>query len=396
MAKRLKRERASAKKRAQEHGSYDLTTIKVPQGVGLMKLKEGIMKVDFLEYKVTQEGNKWAAPGLYHYERTFYVHRGVGPNDEAFVCPKKTAGKKCPICEHIARLNKEADADTKLIKSLLPKERQLFQGVNSTTEEEKEKGLQLLECAHFNFGKRLDKEIRDAEDSEGLESFAAHTKEEGGMTLKLGVEEKSFEGREFMAVETIKFLPRKDDIDGDILTNVMDLDQLLIVKSYDELKKIFLQEEDAEEEKKPSSIDDDDDDDDKKPEPPDDDDDDVPVLKFEVGNTVTGVYNDKPFTGKVEKLDVKNDLVHVRAESGKLRVMNSEDLEVVKAKKEDKKPPKPEKKPEPPDDDDDDVPAAPPPKADKKPKPDKAPKPPPPDDDDDDDVPDDSDLDDDD
>ena len=104
--KREKRDRASASRRATEHGTGDRTTIKIPNGMSLLKIKEGNMKLDFLEYKVSGSGNPWADDGQWHYERTFFIHRNVGPGGDALICPRKTKDKngkkgRCFICEHV-------------------------------------------------------------------------------------------------------------------------------------------------------------------------------------------------------------------------------------------------------------------------------------------------------
>lgn len=368
--KKEKRKESAAKRRARKHNSGDRTTVKSPDGVGFLKVKEGVMKLDILGFEAGK-GNPFADPGEMHYERTFFVHRGIGPENASYVCPRKTAGKKCPICEHLAKLNKDSDADPDLIKALAPKERQLFQVINHA---ERDKGIQLLEIAHFNFGKRLDAEVRDAEDDEGIDEFYQHSSDNGGKTLKVGFIEDSFAGQSFHKADTVKFLDRAKAIDPDLLENVMCLDDLIIVPDYDDLKKVYMQQEDDEDDEDEDDTDTDDDDKEdkhakknkkvkpKKEEEEDDDeeeeedegeeseddddkeedeeesqeDEDDKYGGFKKGDKVTGVYKKKAFKGTVKKL-VKG-IIHIETEDGDFRAMKADELAVVKSSKKKGKP----------------------------------------------------------
>lgn len=244
--KKKERKRVSGRKRAEERRGFDRTTIHVEEGMNLIKMdKAGTRRFDIIPFEAG-EGNKWADPGDMYYERTFWIHRGIGPNNDSYVCPNKTAGKPCPICEYRNELQRDGDADEGLIKDLAPKERQLF---NVLDREEPDKGVQVWDMSFHLFGKLLDAEIRNADEDEEYEYFADP---EDGYTLKLGIAEKSFGGRTFCEVQTIGFKPRRQPLDEDVLEAAYCLDELIKVLEYDELKKIFLQ----------ADLDDDDDDDD--------------------------------------------------------------------------------------------------------------------------------------
>lgn len=227
---------AAAKKRAETHKSgFDNTAFEMPDDKKLFALKsDKAVRLDIIPYEVG-EGNPWADKGQLHYERTYWVHRGIGVDGTSYVCLAKTCGDPCPICEHRAKLTKDADADEDLIKDLAPKERQLFNIVNT---KDKNKGVQIWELSFHLFGKRLDKEIQNSDEDDGYEKFAEL---DGGFTLKCGIDEKSFGGRSFYEVSSINFKPREDDYDEDILDQTTCLDDMLIIKPYDELKEIFLQ-----------------------------------------------------------------------------------------------------------------------------------------------------------
>lgn len=231
--------------------------LKMPEGAQLFKPKAGVMLIDIVPY-VAGPGNPWAEEGLVHYERTFWVHKGIGANGDSFLCARKTSNEKCAICEYRAKLQAAGDDDKEeLIASLAPKERQLFNVINR---KEPDKGIQLWDISYHLFGKLLAARIRDSDEEDGWDRF--FTLDEG-FSLKLGFEEKTFAGRAFLSVETIDFKPR-EALDEELLDDAHALDEILVETDYDKLKKILTEsadDEDDEDEPKSKKKDRDDDDD---------------------------------------------------------------------------------------------------------------------------------------
>lgn len=363
--KRKKRQRASASKRAEKRAAGDRSTIRKPDGISFYKKKEGIRKLNIVEYKVGK-GNPFADEGRFHYERTFYVHYIPVPGGKAGrICARKTAGKKCYVCDHISKLQQDEDADEKLIRDLLPRERQIFL-VNDPKDDENP--LQIYEDAYGNFGERLDKEITaEKEDNPDVEAFAAPGEE--GKTLKVGFTEESFAGNKYLAADTIKFLPRNEDADSDIWEHDHCLDAMIVIPDYDTLKKEFLGEDDEDEDedkpkkKKGKEEDDeedededeedgdskedteedndeddeeadeeddevkpkkkkasasskskseDEDDEDEEDDADEEDEDDKPPFPFKKGDKVSFVYKGKKLVGVIAKIDVENELVRIK------------------------------------------------------------------------------------
>jgi hypothetical protein len=241
------RERA---KKKEQMGSFSATFLKLPQGVTMFRPKAGIYLLDVLPFRAGK-GNPFAQPGALHYERTFHLHGRVGADQNAYLCPRMTAKKPCPICEHRQHLtHKDAAENEDLIKDLAPRERQMF---NIRNLKDPDKGIQLFEISYHLFGRLLDARIRDSDEEDEWDLFY---RLEGGLTLKVGFVDKSFGGRNFVEAETIDFKPRKEDYDEEVLEQVYGLDDLLRLRDYDELKEIFLEskdEGDDEEEDKPKS-----------------------------------------------------------------------------------------------------------------------------------------------
>ena len=370
MSKKKKKEKrkarstaAAAKRRAETHKTgFDNTAITIPEDKKQFILKnDKSVRLDIIPYEVG-EGNPFADKGELHYERTFWIHRGIGVDSTPFVCPRKTNDEPCPICEFRAKLMKDSDADEDLIKDLAPKERQLFNVIDT---KDKTKGVQVWEISFHLFGKRLDTEIKNSDEDDNYENFAEL---EGGFTLKCGVEERSFGSQSFFEVSSIGFKPRSEDYDEDILEETTCLDDILIIKEYDELKEIFLQtvedddndddkksskkkskksKKDNEKSSKKSSKKDDDDDDDDVEDDDDDADDDADdddddaeeeegekEFDWEKGNRVIVTIDGEDYPGKIISVDEDEETVNVKCDDGDtVEDITSDNLKVEPEKK---------------------------------------------------------------
>ena len=270
-ADKRKERMVTAKERLAKHSTgFDRTSLKIPEGTNLfLPKKPGSYRLEILPYRVGK-GNPVAEEGKLYYERTFFVHRGIGPNSDTYVCPAKTAKKQCPICEHRAKLAQDPDADEKLVKDLAPKERQLFLIYDHA---DADRGVQLWDVSFHIFGKHLDKKIQNADDDDrdAYENFADS---EDGMTVKVGASEESYGAGKFLEFADIEFKPRKTQLDPELFDHGVCLDDCVKMLGYDELKKILLQTGDSESE---------DEEDDPKPKKkaakPADDEDDEPAPK---------------------------------------------------------------------------------------------------------------------
>jgi len=231
---------AAAKRRAETHKTgFINTAFEIPDGVNLFSIKnEKNVKLDVIPYEVG-EGNPYADKGELHYERTFFIHRGIGTDETSYVCLSKTCGEKCPICEFRSKLAKDPDADEDQIRALAPKERQLFNVIDVN---DRDKGVQLFEISYHLFGKTLDREIKNSDEDDKYENFAEL---KDGFTLKLGLEEGHAGKASWFEVVSVNFKEREEDYDEDILEKTTCLDDILIIKGYDELKEIFLQTADS-------------------------------------------------------------------------------------------------------------------------------------------------------
>jgi hypothetical protein len=315
----------SADRRNKEHKTgFDRTSLNVPDGVSFFAPKKGgkALKLEVIPYKSTG-GNPHADEGDWAFERTFFVHRNVGPDDKAsYVCLSKTFGEKCPVCEHRSKMATNPKADEDLVKDLAQKERQLFLVFDH---EEQEKGVQLWDISYHLFGKFLDQKLKsaDEEDQEAWNQFADH---ESGMTLRVTPAEKKLPGGTILEFADIEFRERRIEIPKAVFKHGIDVDAIPKKLEYGELKKILLQvdddADDDDEPKKKRAVADDDDLPPKKkggkPQAADDDDDEPEKegekAAFKKGDTVSFIYKGKRKIGTVDKINAEKKILSVDVE----------------------------------------------------------------------------------
>ena len=104
--------KADSEKQKKDAKSYGYLLL--PKDVKTFSPEPGSRVIlDFIPYEVTDEkhpdrneSNEIAVPGSLWYKRPFKVHRNVGVNNETVVC-LTSIGKKCPICEYLAKRTRE-------------------------------------------------------------------------------------------------------------------------------------------------------------------------------------------------------------------------------------------------------------------------------------------------
>lgn len=246
--------RASVRDRAKARDSqgFGLTCLKIPSDVEIFKPSKKVHNLDIIPYVVTDpkhpdrgdDEESGAQVGTLWYSRRYFVHRNVGANRDTYVCPRKTWGQRCPICEYMDA-RREEGAEKEELAELRPKERQLFNVIDLDEDPDK---IKLMDSSYHLFGNQLNKDVL-----EGDEEYDGFAELEGGYTLKARFEKKSFQKNEFWECDRIDFKPRKSDYDEDIVEDTVPLDDILVKVPYKELEKIFImgsnedEEEDEEE-----------------------------------------------------------------------------------------------------------------------------------------------------
>jgi len=232
-AAKKKRSFGSMKKYRETRGTFKSKSVSLPEGMDFFSVdKAGPKYLDFLPYEVKVK-SEFARPGDWFAQRTFFVHRGVGPNNETYCCPRRNWGKPCPICEERARLEQFEGTDEDVLQNLKPKERQLWLVKDL---KDPDKGIQLWDVSFYLFGEMLNDFLDNADESDHYDEFWLP---EGGKTIKVGFKEKRYASRTYYDSVSIEMRPRKTSYGDDVLDSLPCLDDLLIETSYADLKEAF-------------------------------------------------------------------------------------------------------------------------------------------------------------
>jgi len=231
------------KKKSEKGGqSY----LKLPEGVSLFKPEKGTIKFDILPYNVTDghhldrdDDNGDAVVGDIWWKRPFKVHKNVGVDKDTVVCPK-TIGKPCPICEYGNKLNDEGE-EWDDIKEIFSKDRSLYAIIPvdaSEFDEKYEEKPYIFDMSYHLFEKQLEEECQVDEDNEMFPNL------EGGLTLDVRFREKKFGKAVYYETAVIKFEERDADYEDDYVDSIPNLDDLLTILSYEQLKIMYFEQGD--------------------------------------------------------------------------------------------------------------------------------------------------------
>lgn len=216
-----------------------LTYSKLDKGtdVEFFKPTKSIHNLDIIGYLITDEqhpdnvdgdlpvGTIWPS-------RTYWVHSNIGTEGTSVICPARTWGERCPICEYANQLKRRGDSTKEELDALRPKQRQLFNVIDRDNDPDK---VMLMDMSYHLFGRQLDKELKDSEEDDVFDFYLPKE----GFTIRARFEKKSFNGREFYECDRIDFRERKPYKDS-IVDKTLPLDDLLNHIEYDKLNEIFL------------------------------------------------------------------------------------------------------------------------------------------------------------
>lgn len=222
---------------------FESTSVKLPEGVSFFApKKEGTYRLDILPYVIQEDGanphallddDSPAPAGAWYYERTYFMHRDIGVNEDAYVCPRESyhPPQKCPICIHKTKLRHDPHTDSKLLDALEPKQRQLWNVIDL---DDKKKGVQVWDVSWHLFGKQLRTKVQ------AKARYQNFFMPQGGLTVEVTLKEKHPPGyaKPFMEVAGIEMEPR-EDYDDDIVDKTVDLDAALVQVDFDKLHAIY-------------------------------------------------------------------------------------------------------------------------------------------------------------
>lgn len=233
--------------------------ITLPKDVKMFNADPGETELfDVLPYEVTDKkhpdldvDNGDAEKGSLWWKRPFTTHRNVGTEEQTYVCPK-SIGKPCPICEDLRKQLDDDGAEWDDVKEMMAKTRGLYV---VAPQEGKEAGeIHVMDMSTYLFQDLLLDEVDANPDYEIFPDL------EEGLTLQVRWKSKTFgkNSKPYAEAASIKFEERDEEYDEDILEDIPSLDDLLQIKSYDELSALYFELD-------PGEDDDDDDDEEERP-----------------------------------------------------------------------------------------------------------------------------------
>jgi len=205
------------------------------EDVKFYKPSEGFNLIDILPYIVsTNHHPQGIAKGDPDYICDIWVHQGVGPNDDAFICLERTFHKPCPICEEReSRLKAGADWKSDDIQELLPSRKAIY---NIIEEDEPDTiKIFIASYAYFERDGLLDR-LEDYEEEEEQIIFSSLS---NGRSVKFKAKTHKFGKRDYFKYKTFTFEDRDKPYPESILDKVFPLDAMIIIPSYEEVRNAF-------------------------------------------------------------------------------------------------------------------------------------------------------------
>ena len=219
--------------------------LNLPRGVSVFAPEPGgKMRFDIMPYKVTDpkhpdrdDAAGIAVVGDYWYKRPFKIHRNIGASKDSVVC-LTSIGKKCPICEYRAQMIKEG-RDKEDTDPLKTSNRNLYV-VIPIKHKKMEEVPHIFDISQAMFQNLLTEELQEDDQYEVFPDL------EQGYTLRVRFDSKTIgNSKPFAEASRIDFEER-DAYPETILDDIPELDNVLNIKDYQTLEKLFLEIEDGE------------------------------------------------------------------------------------------------------------------------------------------------------
>lgn len=170
--------------------------------------------------------------GKWVYKLDFFVHNKIGISDLTHICLKDSYMIPCPVHEEIEKIKRQGDFDDKALKALYSKRRNLFNVWVHDNETEEKKGPQVLDISHFHLEQKL---IKIAKRRKGGGFIPFSDPDDGCLILF----ERTGVGATNTGYDGYRFEQRDRPIPDEILKQVICLDSLLYVPTYEEIKRLL-------------------------------------------------------------------------------------------------------------------------------------------------------------
>lgn len=240
MAKDKKRHYGSARENAESRASGASYSQFNRKGIPMFSPEADTTAIiDILPYEVTDKNHMdKIKPGTLWYKKPYRIHKRVGAgNGEDMVCPN-SVGKPCPICEQRDELYSQ-NADKKVIAKTKSSLRNVY--IVKVREYDGKKkfdkdAIHLFDFSDYLFQEPFEKQLKK---KDRFDNFFSHDE---GCSLELTFDEESFEKSKYPVVTRVEFVERKKQYKESILDEVPNLDEVLIIPTYEELEEKFFVE----------------------------------------------------------------------------------------------------------------------------------------------------------
>ena len=161
-----------------------------------------------------------------------FVHRGIGTNQDSYICLNRTYRKRCPICDYQEELRTSGEVSEEDIKLLNPTKRTIYNIVNCDTVAEEGRGIQVFDVSHWLF-------------TIPLEEFA-HKKRTGGEIAYADIDDgKIISFRQKGSKRTLEYtafeFKDRPEITDDQLDAAICLDEMIHVPTFEEVYEAFME-----------------------------------------------------------------------------------------------------------------------------------------------------------
>ena len=154
------------------------------------------------------------------------VHYDIGGRNN-FLCLDRMLNQACPVCEKRRRLQAEEEPDADLLRALSPKIRYLFFVIDDCDAEGRAKGIQLYDAPMT-----VNQNVLSMSSDQRSGDVIDISDPEEGRCLRFEKTGKGIQTR-YSGFQLIK----RDPIGRDIVDLVPTFEELLVVPTYDEVKK---------------------------------------------------------------------------------------------------------------------------------------------------------------
>lgn len=237
----------SAREKDKSSGGGSYANLNLPPNTTVFKPEvKTRYKLDFLMYPIKDPNHMdrddnlgIGQPGMLNYRKPYLRHRNIGSNNETVTCPK-TVGQNCPICEHRKELlDAGYPSDSKEVQALNMAKWFLYIVIPLEDDKWKEE-YHIFNFSNKNFQEQLDEALEEDEQYDMFPDF-----DEGYTVIVRFGAEPLPGGKTYPKATVVKFEDRVDEegnpyaYPDEVADEVPNLDDVLEVKSYEELERML-------------------------------------------------------------------------------------------------------------------------------------------------------------